>query len=171
MGRRFPAQLAGRACRCRTVELACMDEEVFAPAPLDLAIRLERARHRLVKELDRDLWKVDMTFASMRVLMVVVDARELVHASEVGRRMGLTRQAAAVVMKRLSDIGAVEVVDEGWARSVRVTPAGRDLLADCVRVTERTLAGFSWLQPVERRDLGRLLRKSEAGLEMLVAPW
>jgi DNA-binding MarR family transcriptional regulator len=148
-----------------------MDERVVAPVPLELAIRLEHARHRLVKELDRDLWKVDMTFASMRALLVVTDARGLIHAGEVSRRMGVSRQAAAVLLKRLTAMGAVEVVDEGWARSVRVTDPGRRLVEDCVGVTGRTLSSFARLGAVERRDLGRLLRKTEGGLELLGSPW
>lgn len=148
-----------------------MDDVVVAPHPVELAIGLERARHRLVKELDRDLWKIDMTFGSMRVLMSLADAGELLHAGEVARRMGVSRQAAAVTMKRLIEAGALEVVDEGWARSVRVTPEGRRLLAECLRVTRRTFRALGPLQQQERRELWRLLRKTEAGLEMLIEPW
>ena len=117
-----------------------MDAPVMSP--FEFAIAVERARHRIVVLLDGAVWHLGTTFAGTRALRVIAEAYGgWTHAGEIGRRMGITRQAAATLVKRHEAAGHVEVVDEGWAKSVRITPAGRVHLQECIRGMDRASGG------------------------------
>ncbi|MGW4809844.1 MarR family winged helix-turn-helix transcriptional regulator [Kitasatospora sp. NPDC004272] len=88
-------------------------------------------------------------------------------ASELGRRLGVSKQAAGKTVDRLEALGYAERADDpGDARRkvVRLTPRGLDVLA-------RSAAGFDRIRAHWAAVLGeRRLRELEDGLAELVGP-
>lgn len=86
-------------------------------------------------------------------------------ASEVGRRLGVSKQAAGKTVDRLEEIGYVERVDDpadGRRKLVRLTPRGLDALA-------RSAAVFDELRAQWAATLGPdRLRALEDGLRTVV---
>ncbi|MFC7304888.1 MarR family winged helix-turn-helix transcriptional regulator [Streptomyces monticola] len=87
--------------------------------------------------------------------------------SELGRRLGVSKQAAGKTVDRLAELGYVERSDDpGDARRklVRLTPHGRDALA-------RSAAVFDELHARWAREVGaRRLRELEDTLREAVPP-
>jgi DNA-binding MarR family transcriptional regulator len=135
-------------------------------SPFEFAIALERARHRIVVLLDGAVWHLGATFAGTRALRVIAEAYGgWTHAGEIGRRMGITRQAAATLVKRHEAAGHVEVVDEGWAKSVRITPAGRVHLQECIRGMDRALGRLRYVPEVDLVEVGDVLHRVDEVLD------
>lgn len=66
-------------------------------------------------------------------------------ASEVGRRLGVSKQAAGKTIDRLAAIGYVERVDDprdGRSKLVRLTPRGIDSLRQSAEIFERLRADW-----------------------------
>ncbi|MFJ1758645.1 MarR family winged helix-turn-helix transcriptional regulator [Kitasatospora sp. NPDC088134] len=88
-------------------------------------------------------------------------------ASEIGRRLGVSKQAAGKTVDRLEALGYAERVDDprdARRKLVRLTPHGLDLLA-------RSAAGFDAIRTRWAQALGeRRLRELEDGLAQLTGP-
>ncbi|MFJ5235127.1 MarR family winged helix-turn-helix transcriptional regulator [Kitasatospora sp. NPDC088391] len=88
-------------------------------------------------------------------------------ASEIGRRLGVSKQAAGKTVERLEALGYAERVDDpddARRKLVRLTPHGLDLLA-------RSAAGFDAIRARWAQALGeRRLRELEDGLAQLAGP-
>ncbi len=140
-----------------------MFEPVFSP--FGFAVRLERARHELVMLLDSVLLHLDTTFAATRALKIVAEAPDLVHAGEIGRSMGVSRQAAAVLVKRHLAARRLRVIDEGWARSVAITPQGREHLSSCLETIDGAVGGLSSIPGLRFDELDELLDRMTRALQ------
>ncbi|MEV7234693.1 MarR family transcriptional regulator [Streptomyces sp. NPDC051020] len=85
-------------------------------------------------------------------------------ASEIGRRLGVSKQAAGKTVDRLEGLGYVERVDDpqdGRRKLVRVTPRGVDVLV-------RSAEGFDRLHAAWSRALGAdRLRALESDLRAM----
>lgn len=85
-------------------------------------------------------------------------------ASEIGRRLGVSKQAAGKTVDRLEGLGYVERVDDpqdGRRKLVRVTPRGVDVLV-------RSAEGFDRLRAEWSRALGaERLRALESDLRAM----
>ncbi|WP_406325728.1 MarR family transcriptional regulator [Streptomyces sp. NBC_01617] len=85
-------------------------------------------------------------------------------ASEIGRRLGVSKQAAGKTVDRLESLGYVERVDDpqdGRRKLVRVTPRGVDVLV-------RSAEGFDRLRVEWARMLGvERLRALESDLRTM----
>ncbi|QKW18883.1 winged helix-turn-helix transcriptional regulator [Kitasatospora sp. NA04385] len=88
-------------------------------------------------------------------------------ASELGRRLGVSKQAAGKTVDRLEALGYAERADDpqdARRKLVRLTPRGLDMLA-------RSAAGFDEIRARWAAVLGeRRLRELEDGLAELVGP-
>ncbi|WP_033257120.1 MarR family winged helix-turn-helix transcriptional regulator [Kitasatospora phosalacinea] len=88
-------------------------------------------------------------------------------ASELGRRLGVSKQAAGKTVDRLEALGYAERVDDpqdARRKLVRLTPRGLDVLA-------RSAAGFDEIRARWAAALGeRRLRELEDGLAQVVGP-
>ncbi|RAJ29279.1 MarR family protein [Kitasatospora sp. SolWspMP-SS2h] len=88
-------------------------------------------------------------------------------ASEVGRRLGVSKQAAGKTVDRLEALGYAERVDDprdARRKVVRLTPYGLDLLA-------RSAAGFEEIRGRWAAVLGeQRLRELEDGIARLTGP-
>lgn len=81
-------------------------------------------------------------------------------ASEVGRRLGVSKQAAGKTVDRLAAIGYVERVDDprdARSKLVRLTPRGVDCLAQSAEIFDRLRA--SWVESLGD-DRVRLIESS-----------
>jgi DNA-binding MarR family transcriptional regulator len=86
-------------------------------------------------------------------------------ASEVGRRLGISKQAAGKTVDRLENLGYAERVDDesdGRRKLVRLTPRGIDALARSAAIFEDLRAQWAITLGVKR------LRELEAGLRTMV---
>ncbi|QWF80667.1 MarR family winged helix-turn-helix transcriptional regulator [Amycolatopsis sp. CA-230715] len=98
-------------------------------------------------------------------------------ASEVGRRLGISKQAAGKTADRLATLGYVERVDdEADARRklIRLTPRGIDALSRSARIFDRLRARWvSELGAKRVRDLENALRAMvpEDGFRLDAAGW
>ena len=98
-------------------------------------------------------------------------------ASEVGRRLGVSKQAAGKTVDRLVAIGYAERVDDendGRRKLVRLTPRGIDSLRRSAAIFEQLRA--HWVQTLGLERLGQLeddLRSMVAadGFRLDVAGW
>jgi len=88
---------------------------------------------------------------------------------ELACRLGVEPPTVTKMLRRLEDLGLLERrPDPADARSFRVylTEKGRALEVPVMRRWERAEAQtFGVLDPAERRELGRLLRKVRAGFQ------
>jgi DNA-binding MarR family transcriptional regulator len=137
-------------------------EPVFSP--FLFAVQVERARHELVTSLDAALWHLDASFASTRALALIADRGGPIHAGEVGRSMGVSRQAAAALLKRHENAGRVRIVDEGWARTVRITAEGHEHLAACVQAIDSALGALHGISDMDLIALGDGLHRARIAL-------
>ncbi|MFD5057030.1 MarR family winged helix-turn-helix transcriptional regulator [Streptomyces sp. NPDC058394] len=74
-------------------------------------------------------------------------------ASEIGRRLGVSKQAAGKTVDRLESLGYVERVDDpqdGRRKLVRVTPRGVDVLVRSAEGFDRLRAEWAQMLGVER---------------------
>jgi DNA-binding MarR family transcriptional regulator len=88
-----------------------------------------------------------------------------VTASELGRRLGVSKQAAGKTVDRLVDLGYVERVDDpadARRKHVRLTPRGVDVLARSAAIFEALRARWAAGLGADR------LRDLEAGLSTMV---
>ncbi|MDY7089157.1 MAG: MarR family winged helix-turn-helix transcriptional regulator [Actinomycetota bacterium] len=66
-------------------------------------------------------------------------------ASEVGRRLGVSKQAAGKTVDRLAALGYVERADDPYdarRKLVRLTPLGLDMLSQSAEIFDRLRAGW-----------------------------
>ncbi|WP_326630873.1 MULTISPECIES: MarR family winged helix-turn-helix transcriptional regulator [unclassified Streptomyces] len=98
-------------------------------------------------------------------------------ASEIGRRLGVSKQAAGKTVDRLESLGYVERVDDpqdGRRKLVRVTPRGVDVLVRSAEGFDRLRAEWAQMLGVERlRALESDLRRMAPadGFRLDAAAW
>lgn len=98
-------------------------------------------------------------------------------ASEIGRRLGVSKQAAGKTVDRLESLGYVERVDDpqdGRRKLVRLVPRGIDVLARSAEGFDRLRAGWVRALGAERvraleSDLRAMVPADAFGLD--VANW
>jgi DNA-binding MarR family transcriptional regulator len=103
--------------------------EGIPPPPLDVVVAAVVTGRRLVARIDRDLEGRGLTWGMFHALEEMEWHGGWIHAGAVARRMGVSRQAAHVLMHRLGDAGWVEWDKLGaWVRSARLTEDGLRVL-------------------------------------------
>lgn len=88
-------------------------------------------------------------------------------ASELGRRLGISKQAAGKTVDRLESLGYAERVDDaadGRRKLIRLTPRGIDSLVRAAAIFEELRAQWVEVLGAER------LRALETDLRTMVAP-
>jgi DNA-binding MarR family transcriptional regulator len=86
-------------------------------------------------------------------------------ASEIGRRLGVSKQAAGKTVERLEGLGYVERLDDpndARRKIVRLTPHGIDVLRRSAEIFDRLRADWARTIGVER------MRAVETGLKAVV---
>ena len=108
---------------------------------------------QLIRRIDRELTAERLTWAQFAVLRDIDQRRGWTHAAAVGRRVGVSRQAASALLARLDARGFLEWMDEEWIKSVRLTPAGERALARAWNTLAETREAIERLSVEERRGL------------------
>ncbi|MFE7237061.1 MarR family winged helix-turn-helix transcriptional regulator [Streptomyces sp. NPDC057582] len=134
-------------------------------AGFELPLLLFAGFRAIIDELHRELAESghpDVRPAYGFALQAV--GRDGATASEIGRRLGVSKQAAGKTVDRLEGLGYVERVDDpqdGRRKLVRVTPRGVDVLV-------RSAEGFDRLRAEWSRALGaERLRALESDLRAM----
>jgi DNA-binding MarR family transcriptional regulator len=125
------------------------------PPPLTVIDGVAVTARRLTTRLDRELGVLGLTWAQGRVLLELADAGGMLHAGELGRRLGVTRQAAHRSMASLDRAGHLTWRDDGWVKGARLTDAGRTAAA---HVDARAGAAYEAIWRVPAPELHALLR-------------
>lgn len=96
---------------------------------------LRRAANAMMAELSRRLAAVDLRIAEASVLLLV-DRREDVTASEIGRTLDIQRANMVPLLNRLEDAGLItrRPID-GKSQAVLLTPLGHETRAQVDAIT------------------------------------
>lgn len=103
--------------------------------------------------------------------------RDGVTPGELGRRLGVSKQAAGKTVERLERLGYVERADDpgdGRRKLVRLTPRGADVLVRSAAIFDRLRAGWAERLGADRvDDLEAALREMvpAGGLRLDAAGW
>ncbi len=130
---------------------------LIQPSGWELAVAIERLRQRITRNVAEDLSTYSASFAQMRAVMVLHFSSGLIHAGELGRKMQISRQAAHTLLKRLTRLGLIEFVDEGWAKSATLTPNGQRCVRLFMDETRKTFGKLEQLPVPDRKKLRRIL--------------
>jgi DNA-binding MarR family transcriptional regulator len=111
--------------------------------PFELVAAIRRANHRLTARLDVDLLEMGVSFAQFEV-MAALEREPGLHAGELGRAFGVTRQAIHRLLAQLDRAGLIDLLprDHG-VRAARVTDAGDRSLRHCRRALRETLEALA----------------------------
>ncbi|MEU9203064.1 MarR family transcriptional regulator [Streptomyces sp. NPDC048332] len=138
-----------------------------AAAGFELPVLLFGGFRSIIDALHRELAEhghPDMSPAYGYALQAV--GRDGSTASEIGRRLGVSKQAAGKTVEKLEGLGYVERVDDpqdGRRKLVRLSPRGTDMLV-------RSAEGFDRLRAEWVRVLGvERVRAMEADLRTMAA--
>lgn len=138
----------------------------------DVLVLLDRAHHRSRAELDDRVLEFGLSYAQCRVLETIADRTDM-HIGEVGRRVGVTRQTAHGLVRRLElqDLVDVFPASEG-VRKVVLTAEGRKwfgLFLGAIGEVEARIE--KRLDPEQREQLIVLLAAVERAVKPPPPPW
>jgi DNA-binding MarR family transcriptional regulator len=126
----------------------------IAPSPLEVIVAAVWCGRRLVARIDRDLEVHGLTWGQFHALVVFERQNGWMHAGALGRRLGVSRQAAHALVHRLVDRGFLRWDERaGWVRSARLTPTGHEALADAYEALTDVFAAIERLTIDERQQV------------------
>ena len=123
------------------------------PLAWDVVVAAISCSQQLVRKIDRALATQELTWAQWRTLDVIHARRGWIHASSVGRRTGVSRQAAAALFARLDERGFLTWLDDDWIKSVQLTEAGEAAHARGWRALDDIRSAIDRLSLEERRGV------------------
>lgn len=130
------------------------EREAGAGAGFELPLLLFAGFRSIIDELHRELaaqGHPDVRPAYGFALQAV--GRDGASASEIGRRLGVSKQAAGKTVEKLEALGYVERVDDprdGRSKLVRLTPRGIDVLVRSAQQFDRIRAEWAGALGSER---------------------
>ncbi len=142
-----------------------------SPSPWEIVFAARRFHHLLQARLDRALNGFSMSYAQYEILELL-HAEPKLHAGELGRRLGVTRQTAHGLLVQLDRAGLVQILpQDGAYRGAWLTRSGRrrvELCRQALGDLERALRAL----PAGRcRDLLEAFATVEAQVAQRTAPW
>ncbi len=127
-------------------------------------LRLVRVYQKVEQLSAEQMRKVGLTMGQFDVL-AQVGAAEGATQQEVADALLVTKSNVCQLLDRMEDAGLVERRQQGRAKHLHLTPAGRRLYDEIVPAHERQIAElFSALSPEEQGQLLGLLRKVDRAL-------
>jgi len=142
------------------------------PHPAEL-IAAERFLHRRLRNRLNDATEGHgLSYAQVEV-MLLLEERTNLHAGQMARALGTSRQAVHGLLEKLEGAGLVEVLpQQGEARPVVLTDLGRRRIRSIWRVLDRTVhAALRRIPAAERREVLNALNACERALAPLRPPW
>lgn len=113
---------------------------------------LRRAANAMMSELARRLAAIDLRISEASILLFV-DNRTDVTASEIGRTLDIQRANMVPLLNRLEAAGLVERRPlDGKSQAVLLTQAGQERRQEADRITERFENDLMALIPPDVRD-------------------
>jgi DNA-binding MarR family transcriptional regulator len=105
--------------------------------------------------------------------MLLLEERTNLHAGQMARALGTSRQAVHGLLEKLEGAGLVEVLpQQGEARPVVLTDLGRRRIRSIWRVLDSTVhAALRRIPAAERREVLNALNACERALAPLRPPW
>jgi DNA-binding MarR family transcriptional regulator len=135
-------------------------------------IDADRRVHRILRSRFAEaLLELGVSFAEVEVMELLHDAHRL-HPGEIGRRLLVTRQSAAHLVRQLERAGLVDkwALDGGQV-AVRLTPEGRRRTRQSFWALEPTFDCLDALEPGLRLRLVEDLKAREDVLRPRPRPW
>lgn len=142
------------------------------PHPAEL-IAAERYLHRRLRNRLNDATDgYGLSYAQVEV-MLLLEERTNLHAGQMARALGTSRQAVHALLEKLEGAGLVDVLpQEGEARPVALTDLGRRRIRSMWRVLDSTVhAALRRIPAAEPRELLDALNGYERALAPLRPPW
>jgi DNA-binding MarR family transcriptional regulator len=142
------------------------------PHPAEL-ITAERFLHRRLRNRLNDAVEGHgLSYAQVEV-MLLLEERTNLHAGQMARALGTSRQAVHALLEKLEGAGLVDVLpQQGEARPVALTDLGRRRIRTIWRVLDSTVhAALRRIPAGERRDVLDALNGYERALAPLRPPW
>jgi len=135
-------------------------------------IDAERRVHRILRSRFAEaLLELGVSFAQVEVMELLHDAHRL-HPGEIGRRLLITRQSAAHLVRQLDRAGLVDTwALDGGQVAVRLTGDGRRRTRLSHWALEPTFDCLDALEPDLRRRLADDLKACEDVLRPRRRPW
>ncbi len=123
----------------------------FAPPTFTVIVAAVRCGRRLVRQFDAELSGQGLTFGQFHALLEIQRAEGWIHPGAIGRRMGISRQAAHSLVRQIDRHGILRWRDDGWIKSVQLLPEGDDVLARARWRLEETMDAVERVSIRERR--------------------
>jgi len=125
------------------------------PPTFEVVIAAVLCGRRLTRQFARDLGGQGLTLGQFHALSVIQRRDAWIHAAAIGRRMGVSRQAAHSLVRQIDERGLLTWMDDGWIKSVRLRREGDTVLADAREALEDTMEAIERLSVAERRMIVR----------------
>jgi DNA-binding MarR family transcriptional regulator len=134
------------------------------PTGWDVAITIRHVARRLQTRLDADLDGCALSAAQHEVLMTL-RADPNLHASELARRLRVSRQSTTTLLRRLELAGLIELLPpDGGVRVPLLTPEGRRRIQLATDATRDLRDRLGHLPVDRRRGLLQVLREIDRAL-------
>jgi DNA-binding MarR family transcriptional regulator len=146
--------------------------EQVGPHPAEL-IAAERFLHRRLRNRLNDATDGHgLSYAQVEV-MLLLEERTNLHAGQMARALGTSRQAVHALLEKLEGAGLVDVLpQQGEARPVALTDLGRRRIRSIWGVLDSTVhAALRQIPAGERRKLLDALNRCERALAPIRPPW
>jgi DNA-binding MarR family transcriptional regulator len=141
------------------------------PSGRELLESVRRTHHTLSLALDRAVGGLGLSHAQVEV-MTLLETHPTIHAGEIGRRLGTTRQAAHRLLRQLELAACAEQLPhDGFARGARLTSLGRARLRQARGAQADVLAALDRQSPEARRATVEALRDLETALRPRAERW
>lgn len=112
---------------------------------------LRRASHAMMSELARRLAEIDLRISEASILLFV-DQRADVTASEIGRTLDIQRANMVPLLNRLENAGLIERRPlDGKSQAVLLTEAGQARRQEADRITDQFESDLMELVPPQSR--------------------
>jgi DNA-binding MarR family transcriptional regulator len=155
-----------------TVRYPCTVRLDPKPHPAEL-IAAERYLHRRLRNRLNDATEGHgLSYAQVEV-MLLLEERTNLHAGQMSRALGTSRQAVHALLEKLEGAGLVDVLpQQGEARPIALTDLGRRRIRSIWGVLDSTVhAALRQIPAAERRELLDALNRCERALAPLRPPW
>lgn len=139
--------------------------------PSELVSALRGFHHLLQARLDAALGGLGVSYAQYEVLRLLRDEPNL-HAGAIGRRLGITRQAAHSLLRQLQRADLVELLPRDCGmRGARLTNHSAQRLRRCVETVTHATAPLAGLDGDAARSLLGALDACERALTRPPPAW
>lgn len=146
------------------------DDDASAPAAAELVTLARRFHRQLRVLLNESMEGTGISYAQFEVLEIVHNDRNH-HAGSIAGALGITRQSANELVRKLEAAGYVErLTPDNGVRGVLITAAGEAQFQRCNRAIEPFRTFFGRMTADERRGLKDALHAARAALRP-PAPW